>query len=130
MDNLTQIKKNRLLQESKDKILETPLFHNDIMKMYAYIYDCTVSSDTLAEIQLMETVKSSLDFLVRGIIVYIEVTCCDSKGDVKKGIDRLESISDDLIGRVLRAYHEYYTVIAWEIWLVPKKEKENAKNEI
>lgn len=26
MDNLTQIKKNRLLQESKDKILETPLF--------------------------------------------------------------------------------------------------------
>lgn len=68
MDNLTQIKKNRLLQESKDKILETPLFHNDIMKMYAYIYDCTVSSDTVAEIQLMETVKSSLDFLVRGII--------------------------------------------------------------
>jgi len=42
MDNLTQLKKNRLLQESKDKILETPLFHNDIMKMYAYIYDCTV----------------------------------------------------------------------------------------
>ena len=37
MDNLTQLKKNRLLQESKDKILETPLFHNDIMKMYAYI---------------------------------------------------------------------------------------------
>lgn len=68
MDNLTQIKKNRLLQESKDKILETPLFHNDIMKMYAYIYDCTLSSDTMAEIQLMETVKSSLDFLVRGII--------------------------------------------------------------
>lgn len=68
MDNLTQIKKNRLLQESKDKILETPFFHNDIMKMYAYIYDCTVSSDTLAEIQLMETVKSSLDFLVRGVV--------------------------------------------------------------
>ena len=68
MDNLTQIKKNRLLQESKDKILETPLFHNDIMKMYAYIYDCAASSDTMAEIQLMETVKSSLDFLVRGII--------------------------------------------------------------
>jgi hypothetical protein len=68
MDNLTQIKKNRLLQESKDKILETPLFYNDIMKMYAYIYDCTAKSDTLGEIQLMETVKSSLDFLVRGVI--------------------------------------------------------------
>lgn len=67
MDNLTQLKKNRLLQESKDKILETPLFHNDIMKMYAYIYDCTATSDTLAEIQLMETVKASLDFLVKGV---------------------------------------------------------------
>lgn len=66
MDNLTQIKKNRLLQECSDKILETPLFHNDIMKMYAYIYDCTATSDTLAEIRLMETVKDSLDFLVRG----------------------------------------------------------------
>lgn len=62
--------------------------------------------------------------------IYIEVTYCDSKGDVKKGIDRLDSISDDLIGRVLRAYHKYYTVITWDIWLVPKKEKENAKNEI
>ena len=68
MDNLTQIKKNRLLKECRDKILEIPFLHNDIMKMYAYIYDCAASSDTLAEIQLMETVKSSLDFLVRGII--------------------------------------------------------------
>ena len=68
MDNLTQIKKNRLLKASSDKILETPHFHNDIMKMYAYIYDCTATSDTLAEIQLMETVKSSLDFLVRGVL--------------------------------------------------------------
>ena len=62
--------------------------------------------------------------------IYIEVTCCDSKGNVKKGIDRLEVISDDLIDRVLMAYQEYYTVIAWEILLIPKKEKENAKNEI
>lgn len=68
MDKLTQVKKNRLLKESSDKILETSPFHNDIMKMYAYIYDCTATSDTLAEIQLMETVKSSLDFLVRGVI--------------------------------------------------------------
>lgn len=68
MDNLTQTKKNRLLKESSDKILETPLFHNDIMKMYAYIYDCTVTSDTQAEIQRIETVKSSLDFLVRGVL--------------------------------------------------------------
>ena len=68
MDNLTQIKKNRLLKECSNKILEMPLLHNDIMKMYAYIYDCTATSDTLAERQLMETVKSSLDFLVRGVL--------------------------------------------------------------
>lgn len=68
MDNLTQVKKNRLLKECSDKILETPLFHNDIMKMYAYIYDCAVTSDTQPEIQLMETVKASLDFLVRGVL--------------------------------------------------------------
>lgn len=68
MDNLTQVKKNRLLKESSDKILETPLFHNDIMKMYAYIYDCTASINTLAEIQLMETVKTALDFLVKGVL--------------------------------------------------------------
>lgn len=68
MDNLTQIKKNRLLKECNYKIVETPLLHNDIMKMYAYIYDCTAKSDTLADIKLMETVKASLDFLVRGIV--------------------------------------------------------------
>lgn len=68
MDNLTQVKKNRLLKECSDKILETPLFHNDIMKMYAYIYDCTATSDALAEIQLMKTVKASLDFLVMGVL--------------------------------------------------------------
>lgn len=68
MDNLTQTKKNRLLQESKDKILETPFFHNDIMKMYAYIYDCTATSDTTAEIQRMEIAKISLDFLVKGVL--------------------------------------------------------------
>ena len=68
MDNLTQIKKNRLLKDCSNKILETPLLHNDIMKMYAYIYDRTATSDTLAEIKLMETVKASLEFLVRCVL--------------------------------------------------------------
>lgn len=68
MDNLTQIKKNRLLKECSNKILETPLLHNDIMKMYAYIYDRTATSDTLAEIKDIEIVKASLDFLVRGVL--------------------------------------------------------------
>lgn len=68
MDNLTKIKKNRLLKECSDKIVATPLLHNDIMKMYAYIYDCTAASDTLAEITDMEVVKASLDFLVKGVL--------------------------------------------------------------
>lgn len=68
MDKLTQIKKNRLLKECSNKILETPLLHNDIMKMYAYIYDCTATRDTLAEINDIEIVKASLDFLVRGVL--------------------------------------------------------------
>lgn len=55
--------------------------------------------------------------------IYIEVTYFDSNGDVKKGIDRLEVISDDLIYRVLMVYQEYYKVISWKIRLVPKKEK-------
>lgn len=55
--------------------------------------------------------------------IYLEVTCCDSKGDVKKGIDRIAQFSDDLIDKVLRVYKEYYTVISWEIWLVPKRSK-------
>ncbi len=67
MDNLTQIKKNRLLQECRDKILKTPLFHNDIMKMYAYIYNQTCNASTIAEIQYLEIVKLSLDFLVKGV---------------------------------------------------------------
>lgn len=68
MDNLTQVKKNRLLKECSDKILETPLFHHDIKKMYSYIYYITDTSDTLAEIDLMKTLKTSLDFLVRGVL--------------------------------------------------------------
>lgn len=55
--------------------------------------------------------------------IYMEVTYCDSKGDVKKGIDRIDLICDELIDRVLRAYREYYTVTSWEIWLVPKRSK-------
>lgn len=64
-----------------------------------------------------------MSFLERDYSIYIEVTCCDSKGNVKKGIDRLDSICDDLIDRVLRAYREYYIVISWNICLLPKRSK-------
>lgn len=50
--------------------------------------------------------------------IYMEVTFCDSKGDVRKGIDRIE-----VIDKVLSAYREYYIVLSWEICLVPKRSK-------
>lgn len=55
--------------------------------------------------------------------VYMEVTCCDSRGDVKRGIDRIDQICDEVIDKVLRAYKEYYIVLSWEILLVPKRSK-------
>lgn len=48
----------------------------------------------------------------------MEVTFCDSKGDVRKGIDRI-----DVIDKVLSAYREYYIVLSWEICLIPKRSK-------
>lgn len=55
--------------------------------------------------------------------IYMEVTFCDSKGDVRKGIDRIDVISDVVIDKVLRAYREYYIVLSWEICLIPKRSK-------
>lgn len=55
--------------------------------------------------------------------IYMEVTFCDSKGDVRKGIDRIDVISDVVIDKVLSAYREYYIVLSWEICLIPKRSK-------
>lgn len=49
--------------------------------------------------------------------IYLEVTFCDSKGDVRKGID------DAVIDKVLSAYREYYIVLSCEICLIPKRSK-------
>lgn len=55
--------------------------------------------------------------------IYLEVTFCDSKGDVRKGIDRIDVIDDAVIDKVLSAYREYYIVVSWEICLIPKRSK-------
>lgn len=55
--------------------------------------------------------------------IYMEVTYCDSKGNAKKGIDKIDLICDNLIYKVLSAYKEYYTVITWEILVVPNRYK-------
>ena len=55
--------------------------------------------------------------------IYLEVTFCDSKGDVRKGIDRIDVIDDAVIDKVLSAYREYYIVLSREICLIPKRSK-------
>lgn len=55
--------------------------------------------------------------------IYLEVTFCDSKGDVRKGIDRIDVIDDAVIDKVLSAYREYYIVLSLEICLIPKRSK-------
>lgn len=65
-----------------------------------------------------------MKYLIEGnYSIYMEVTFCDSKGDVRKGIDRIDVISDVVIDKVLSAYREYYIVLSWEICLIPKRSK-------
>lgn len=68
MDNLTMKKKERLLEECNDAILKVSVFHNDIIKMYAYIYDVAEGCNTLKDIKYLEIAKVSLDFLVRCVV--------------------------------------------------------------
>lgn len=53
--------------------------------------------------------------------IYIEVTCCDSTGYIRKVIDKMPLIDDELIEKFLRKCRKYYTVITWEILLLPKR---------
>lgn len=51
--------------------------------------------------------------------IYIEVTCCDSKGNVKTAL-----VNDDSLENILSRFREYYTAISWKILLVPKRYEE------
>lgn len=53
--------------------------------------------------------------------IYIEATCCDSTGYIRKVIDKMPLIDDELIEKFLRKCRKYYTVITWEILLLPKR---------
>lgn len=53
--------------------------------------------------------------------IYIEATCCDSAGYIIKVIDKMPLIDDELIEKFLRECRKYYTVITWEILLLPKR---------
>lgn len=56
--------------------------------------------------------------------IYLKVTCCDSKGNVKTGLDKIALVNNEVIENILSTYIEYYTVISWEIWSLPKSYKE------
>jgi hypothetical protein len=48
--------------------------------------------------------------------IYIEATCCDSAGYIRKVIDKMPLIDNELI-----ECRKYYTVMPWEILLLPKR---------
>lgn len=68
MDNLTGQKKLNLIHaciNAQDTISKR---HFDIRKMYAYLSEQTRNATTEKEISCLEIAKTSLDFLVRGIV--------------------------------------------------------------
>ena len=68
MDNLTVQKKLKLISDciaSEDSVSKR---HIDIRKMYAYLAELAVNSETSSDIKYLEIAKVSLDFLVRGVV--------------------------------------------------------------
>lgn len=67
MDNLTVQKKLKLISDciaAEDSIGK---WHIDIRKMYAYLAEQAVNSETSNDIKSLEIAKITLDFLVRGV---------------------------------------------------------------
>lgn len=68
MDNLTAKKKSALISDciaAEDSVSKR---HIDVRKMYAYLAEQAVNSETSSDIKYIEIAKISLDFLVKGII--------------------------------------------------------------
>ena len=68
MDNLTAQKKLQLISDciaAEDSVSKR---HLDVKKMYAYLAEQAVNSETSNDIKSLEIAKITLDFLVRGII--------------------------------------------------------------
>lgn len=68
MDNLTGQKKLNLIRaciNAQDTISKR---HFDIRKMYAYLSEQACNATTSKDIACLEVAKTSLDFLVRGIV--------------------------------------------------------------
>lgn len=68
MDNLTAKKKSALISDCIAAEDSVSKLHIDVRKMYAYLAEQTVNSETSNDIKSLEIAKITLDFLVRGII--------------------------------------------------------------
>ena len=68
MDNLTAKKKSALISAciaSEDSVGK---LHIDVRKMYAYLAEQAVNSETSNDIKSLEIAKITLDFLIRGVL--------------------------------------------------------------
>lgn len=68
MDNLTAQKKLQLISDcvaAEDSVSKR---HIDVRKMYAYLAEKAVNSETSNDIKSLEIAKITLDFLVRGAV--------------------------------------------------------------
>lgn len=68
MDNLTAKKKSDIISDCIAAEDSVSKLHIDVRKMYAYLAEQAVNSETSSDIKYLEIAKISLDFLVRGII--------------------------------------------------------------
>lgn len=68
MDNLTVKKKLKLISDCTATADSVGKLHIDVRKMYAYIAEKAVNSETSNDINSLEIAKITLDFLVRGVV--------------------------------------------------------------
>lgn len=67
MDNLTVQKKLKLISDCIAAEDSLGKLHIDVRKMYAYLAEQAVNSETSNDIKSLEIAKITLDFLVRGV---------------------------------------------------------------
>lgn len=68
MDNLTVQKKLKLISDCIDTEYSVSKRHIDVRKMYAYLAEKAVNSETSTDIKSLEIAKITLDFLVKGVL--------------------------------------------------------------
>lgn len=68
MDNLTVQKKSKLIGDCIEAEDSMGKLHIDIRKMYAYLAEQAVYAETSSDINSLKIAKTSLDFLVRGVL--------------------------------------------------------------